>query len=208
MTTTSRTSRNVSAPVTTPIPTPKRFLRCIGCGTIKKGRSYALCAECYRVSGTLPRAWFTCFIRHAERETAQYTYRNDPRFEQASRVYARRRQRAERIAAIDALLPTLTRRELRDPRDLQTSEEFDGFGPYDLSDLLDAQYGAELPTVERSSHRELSDAQIARWDAQVDAWAEAHGSSLAEEPAKEIQPWGYALEIDGALVWTDDLVLD
>ena len=33
MTTTSRTSRNASAPVKTPIPTPRRFLRCIGCGT-------------------------------------------------------------------------------------------------------------------------------------------------------------------------------
>ena len=32
MTTTSRTSRNASAPVKTPIPTPRRFLRCIGCG--------------------------------------------------------------------------------------------------------------------------------------------------------------------------------
>ena len=44
--------------------------------------------------------------------------------------------------------------------------------------------------------------------ARVDEWAEARGFRLAEEPAPEIQPWGYAVEIDGALVWTDDLVLD
>jgi hypothetical protein len=56
--------------------------------------------------------------------------------------------------------------------------------------------------------RELSDAEIARWDAQVDAWAAARGVSLVPEPAPEIQPWGYAVEIEGALVWTDDLVLD
>ena len=36
----------------------------------------------------------------------------------------------------------------------------------------------------------------------------ACGFHLAEDPAPEIQPWGYAVEIDGALVWTDDLVLD
>ena len=78
-------------------------------------------------------------------------------------------------AAVDALLPPLRRRELRDQRDLHSLEDYDGFGPYDLSDLVDAQCGAELPTPERSSHRELSDAEIARWDAQVDGWAEAHG---------------------------------
>ena len=208
MTTTSRTSRNASAPVKTPIPTPRRFLRCIGCGTVKKERSYALCSECYRATGTLPKPWFACFVRHADREAPQYSYRNDPRFEQACRVYARRRQRAEKAAAIDAQLPKLPRRELRDPRDLRTTEEYDGFGPYDLSDLVDAQNGAELPTLERSSHREFAEAEIAAWDARVDAWAEARGIRLADEPAPEIQPWGYAVEIDGALVWTDDLVLE
>lgn len=208
MTTSSRTSRNASAPVKTLTRTPKRFLRCIGCGTIKKERSYALCAECYRTSGTLPKPWFACFVRHAECEEPQYSYRNDPRFEQACRVYARRRQRAEMAAAIDALLPPVRRRELRDPRDLRITEEYDGFGPYDLSDLVDAQTGAELPSVERSSHQEFTDAEIAAWDARVDAWAEARGFRLADEPTQEIQPWGYAVEIDGAIVWTDDLVLE
>jgi hypothetical protein len=32
----------------------------------------------------------------------------------------------------------------------------------------------------------------------------AHGVSLQDEPAPEIRPWGYWLEIDGARVWTDD----
>ncbi|CAN5238240.1 hypothetical protein BH24GEM2_BH24GEM2_06430 [soil metagenome] len=63
----------------------------------------------------------------------------------------------------------------------------------------------ELPEPQRSVHREFSDAEIRRWDARVDAWAEAHGVHLAEEPAPEIQPWGYAMRIEGALVWTDDL---
>ncbi|MQA92849.1 MAG: hypothetical protein GEU90_21935 [Gemmatimonas sp.] len=207
MTTTSRTSRNAAATVKTPMRTPKRFVRCISCGTIKKERSYALCAECFRTSGTLPKPWFTCFVRHAGREASQYSYRDDPRFEQACRVYARRRQRAEVAAAIDALLPPIRRRELRDRRDLCT-EEYDGFGPYGLEDLVDAQNGAGLPTLERSEHREFSDAEISAWDARVDAWAEVHGVSLADEPSAEIQPWGYAVEIDGALVWTDDLVLD
>ena len=209
MTTTSRTSRNASTPVKTPTRTPKRFLRCIGCGTVKKERSYALCSECYRTSGTLPKPWFTCFIRHAEREAPQYSYRNDPRFEQACRVYARRRQRAETAAAVDALLPPLRRRELGDSRDLRTSEEYDGFGPYDISEVVDAQQsGVELPEPERSSHREFTETEITHWNAQVDAWAEARGVRLAEEPAQEIRPWGYAMDIDGALVWTDDLVLD
>jgi hypothetical protein len=209
MTTTSRTSRNASSPVKTPIRTAKRFLRCISCGTVKKERSYALCAECYRTNGTLSSAWFACFIRHADREETQYSYRNDPRFEKACRVYARRRQRAEAVAAVEALLPPLRRRDLTDPRRRYAQEEYDGLGPYDLLDLLDAQRtGVELPRPERSSHRELSDAEIARWDARVDAWAEAHGLSLADEPAPEIQPWGYAVEIDGALVWTYDLVLE
>ncbi len=41
--------------------------------------------------------------------------------------------------------------------------------------------------------------------ARVDAWVAAHGGSLQDEPAPEIQPWGYAVRIEGALVWTDDL---
>lgn len=208
MTTTSRTSQSASAPVKTPIPTPKRFIRCIACGTTKKERSYALCSECYRTSGTLPKSWFTCFIRHAEREAPQYSYRNDPRFEQACRVYARRRERAAKAAAIGPQLPRVRRRELRDPRDLRTTEAYDGFGPYELIDLVDAQNGAELPTLERSAHRELTDAEIAAWDARVDAWAERRGVRLVAEPAAEIKPWGYAVEVDGALVWTDDLVLE
>lgn len=208
MTTTSRSSRNASAPVKTPIPTPKRFIRCIACGTTKKERTYALCSECYRTSGTLPKSWFTCFVRYAEREAPQYSYRNDPRFEQACRVYARRRQRAERAAAIEAQLPMIRRRDPRDPRDVRTLDEYDGFGPYELIDLVDAQNGAELPTLERSSHREFTDAEIAAWDARVDAWAEARGVHLVAEAAAEIQPWGYAVEVDGALVWTDDLVLE
>lgn len=55
------------------------------------------------------------------------------------------------------------------------------------------------------SSRELADAEIRRWDARVDAWVKAHGGSLADHPAPEIQPWGYAMRIEGALVWTDDL---
>ncbi len=54
-------------------------------------------------------------------------------------------------------------------------------------------------------HREFSDAEIRRWDARVDAWVAAHGGSLQDEAAPEIQPWGYAVRIEGALVWTDDL---
>src|SRR5690606_30732860 len=138
----------------------------------------------------------------------QYSYRNDPRFEQACRVYARRRQRAEKSATIEAQLPSLPRRELRDPRDLRTTEAYDGFGPYELIDLVDAQNGADPPTLERSAHREFTDAEIAEWDARVDAWAEQRGIRLAAEQAAEIQPWGYAVEVDGALVWTDDLVLE
>ena len=208
MTTTSRSRQSASALVKTPIPTPRRFLTCISCGTIKKERSYALCSECYRMSGALPKAWFSCFLRHAVREAPQYSYRNDPRFEQACRVYARRRQKMEMASTLDALLPTLRRREIRDPRDLHSLEEYDGFGPYDLDDLIDAQNGAELPAVERSSHQELSEDEITAWDARVDAWADARGCRLADEAAAEIQPWGYAMEIDGALVWTDDLVLE
>jgi hypothetical protein len=208
MTTTSRTSRSASSPVKTPIRAPKRFLRCIACGTLKKERSYALCAECYRTNGTLSQSWFACFIRHAEREETQYSYRNDPRFEKACRVYARRRHRARAQAEMDAPLPRLSR-SATDRRNRHSHDEYDGLGAYELIDLLDWQmHDVELPRPERPEHREMADAEIARWDARVDAWAEAHGLSLAEEPATEIRPWGYAMEIDGATVWTDDLVLD
>jgi hypothetical protein len=208
MTTTSRTSRTASSPVKTPIRTPKRFLRCISCGTLKKERSYALCAECYRTNGKLTPAWFACFIRHADREETQYSYRDDPRFEKACRVYARRRQRARAQAEMDARLPRLSR-SATDRRNRNSHDEYDGLGAYELIDLLDWQmHDVELPRLERPEHREMADAEIARWDARVDAWAEAHGLSLAEEPATEIRPWGYAMEIDGATVWTDDLVLD
>lgn len=208
MTTTSRTSRNASSPVKTPIRTQKRFLRCIACGTLKKERSYALCAECYRTNGKLSPAWFACLFRHADREETQYSYRNDPRFEKASRIYARRRRRAEAWAAIDAMLPRCRRAET-DPRNRQSHDEYDGLGACELVDLLDWQmHDVELPRPERPEHREMTDAEIAIWDARVDAWVEAHGLSLAEEPAPEIQPWGYAVEVDGAMVWTDDLVLN
>ena len=203
MTPTAASTR--TAAVKTPIPTPRRFLRCLACGTIKKERSYALCAECFQQNGTLPRAWFTCWMRHAEREGAQVSFRNDPRFPQACRILTRRRQRREGLAALDARLPRLGRSPA--VRSRPTDEDgYDGLGPHDLQDLLDAQAtGVELPEPERSLHREFSDAEIRRWDARVDAWAEAHGQSLADAPAAEIQPWGYAMEIEGALVWTDDL---
>lgn len=209
MTTTRRTSQNAAAPVTTLIPTPKRFLRCIACGTTKKERSYALCAECYRLGGTLSSGWFRCWMRHAEREGAQYSFRNDPRFEKACRVYARRQRRAEATAAVDALLPPARRRRETDPRNRHEHDGYDGLGAYDLADLLEWQmHDVALPAMEGSAHREMTDAEIARWDARVDAWVEAHGLSLREEPAAEIQPWGYYVEVDGARVWTDVVVLD
>lgn len=209
MTTTRRTSQNTAAPVTTLIRTPKRFLRCVACGTTKKERSYALCAECFRTNGTLSSAWFRCWMRHAEREGAQYSFRNDPRFEKACRVYARRRRRADATAAVDALLPPTRRRRETDPRNRLAHDEYDGLGAYDLEDLLAWQmHDVALPAIEGSAHRETTDAEIARWDARVDAWAEAHGLSLREEPAAEIQPWGYYVEVDGARVWTDDVALD
>ena len=55
---TAQTRRQQTPNGTTLLPTPRRFLRCIACGTLKKERSYALCSECYRVNGTLPTAWF------------------------------------------------------------------------------------------------------------------------------------------------------
>lgn len=207
MTTTARTSRNAAAPVKTPVPAPRRFLRCVACGTIKKERAYALCAECFRLNGTLPPNWFRCFAHLAERETEQYSYRNDPRFGKAARIYGQRRRRAEDRAALDRLMPRLGR-TTKDARDRRTDEEYDGLGAYELIDLLEWQmHNVPLPKPERSGHRELSDAEIARWDARVEAWAEAHGLSLADRPAAEIRPWGYWMEIDGARVWTDDLVL-
>jgi hypothetical protein len=42
---TAQPTRNAARRFRTPIPTPRRFLRCISCGTIKKERSYALCSE-------------------------------------------------------------------------------------------------------------------------------------------------------------------
>jgi hypothetical protein len=205
MATTTRTTRSAAAPIKTAVPTPKRFLCCIACGTWKKERSYALCAECFRVNGKLSPAWFRCFVRHVEREEAQYSFRSDPRFGKACRIYARRRQRREAQAATLALLPKLSRHET-DPRSRDVAEEYDGLGSYDLGDLLDWQmYDVTLPEPERTEHRDISDAEIARWDARVDAWAKAHGFSLADEPTPEIQPWGHWVEIDGARVWTDDL---
>lgn len=202
---TTRTSRDTRPSFTTPVPTPRRFLCCVACGTLKKERTYALCAECYKLNGALDRGLFLCFARHAERESPEYSYRRHPKFSQACRIYARRRQKARALAAIDALIPS-HRPPTADPRYRYEHEPYDGLGPYELGDLLDWQmYGVELPEPERSGHRELSDAEIARWDARVDAWAEAHGASLADEPAPEIHAWGYWMEIDGARVWTDDI---
>ena len=207
MTPTDRTSQSSAAPVKTLVPTPRRFLRCVACGTIKKERPYALCAECFRLNGTLPPSWFRCFSHLAEREAEQYSYCNDPRFGKAVRVYGQRRRRAESRAALDRGMPRLGR-TTKDARDRLTDEEYDGLGAYELTDLLEWQmHDVPLPKPERSGHRELSDAEIARWDARVEAWAEAHGIRLADDPAAEIRPWGYWVEIDGVRVWTDDLVL-
>ena len=190
---------------TTTLPTPRRFLRCVACGTIKKERGYALCAECFRLNGHLDRGLFTHLARHAERESTQYSYRSHPEFERACRVYARRRERARATAGVDVLVPAYEPRHA-DARDRYRHENYDGLGAYDLDDLLDWQmYGTEPSHPERPKHREASDAEIGRWDARVDAWAEAHGVRLADEPAPEIHPWGYAMEIAGALVWTDDV---
>lgn len=202
---TTRTTRNRLPRCTTPIPTPRRFLHCVACGTVKKERPYALCAECFRLNGALDRSLFLCFARHAEREAPEYSYRTHPEFANACRIYVRRRQKARALAAIDALVPTYRPAE-PDRRTRYEHEPYDGLGPHDLSDLVDWQmYGVELPEPERSAHRELSDAEIARWDARVDAWAKAHGASVADEPAPELQPWGYWMEIDRARVWTDDI---
>ena len=198
---TTRTARQA----TTTLPTPRRFLRCVACGTIKKERGYALCAECFRLNGHLDRCLFTHLARHAEREGAQYSYRKHPEFERACRVYERRRERARALADVESCLPEYQPRDV-DARDRYRHEEYDGLGAYDLDDLLDWQmYGADLPEPERPQHRAASVAEIERWDARVDDWAEAHGRCLTDPPSPEIRPWGYAMEIAGALVWTDDV---
>ena len=189
---------------TTTIPTPRRFLHCVACGTIKKERTYALCSECYKLNGCLAPRLFAYLARRAEREGPQYSYRRHPEFAKACRIYARRRQRTQQAAADSPV--TFFRPCDTDHRNRYQHEEYDGLGVHDLGDLLDWQmHGIELPKPERSSHRELSDAEIARWDARVDAWAKARGLSLADEPTPELQPWGYWMEIDGAMVWTDDV---
>lgn len=201
MSATTRATRQVR----TTLPAPRRFLHCVACGTIKKERSYALCSECFKLNGQLDRGLFTHFARHTEREAVQYSYRRHPEFEKACRVYARRRQRAQAVAALDFQMPRYQPRDT-DSRNRYQHEQYDGIGAHDLADLLDWQmYGIELPQPERSQHREMSDAEIERWDARIDAWAKAQGISLADKPAPEIQPWGYSMEIDGAMVWTDDV---
>ena len=167
-------------------PTPRRFLRCIACGTIKKERPYALCSECYKLNGTLEHGLFTRLARRAEREGKQYSYRSHPEFEKACRIYARRRQRERAEAEIDAYLPRYQPRDT-DPRTRYQHEPYDGLGGYDLGDVLDWQrFGTPLPMLERSEHRELTDAEIAQWDARVDAWAKARG-----------------IDLSGARTWTD-----
>lgn len=199
---TTRAARHV----TTILPTPRRFLRCVACGTIKKERPYALCSECYKLNGTLDRGLFTCFARRADREGTQYSYRRHPEFEKACRIYAQRRQR-ERLAAATDIEMTRYQGRDTDSRNRYLHEQYDGLGGHELSDLLDWQmYGTPLPEPERSEHREMSDDEIARWDARVDALAESQGVSLADEPAPELQPWGYWMEMDGARIWTDDIV--
>jgi hypothetical protein len=186
------------------LPTPRRFLRCVACRTIKKERTYALCSECYKVNGTLDRGLFTCFARHAEREGVQYSYRRHPEFEKACRIYQRRRERARGAGAADFYVAPQVMR-VSDSRDRYQHEPYDGLGSHELSDILDWQmHGIPLPELERSEHREVSDDEIARWDAQVDAWAEARGVRLTDEPEPELEPWGYGMESAGARVWTDD----
>jgi hypothetical protein len=187
------------------LPTPRRFLRCVACGTVKKERTYALCSECYKLNGTLDRGLFTCFARQAERESAQYSYRRHPEFEKACRIYQRRRERACAEGGTEfQAIPRVVRDT--DARDRYRYERYDGLGARELGDILDWQiYGIPLPEVERSEHRVMSDEEIARWDTRVDAWAEAQGVSLVDEPPPEIQPWGYWMEIAGVRVWTDDI---
>jgi hypothetical protein len=204
MPTTAQPTRRASRTFKTFIPTPRRFVRCVSCGTIKKERTYALCSECYKLNGLLAPALFVHLARHAEREAAQYSYRRHPEFQKACDVYARRRQRARAITALAFPVPSY-RPAYADPRSRYELEEYDGLGAHDLGDIVDwHMYGIELPDPEKSMHREFSDAEVARWDSRVDRWAEAHGVSLSDEPAPELHPWGYWLEIDGAMVWTDD----
>ncbi|HUE97070.1 MAG TPA: hypothetical protein VMN39_10440 [Longimicrobiaceae bacterium] len=187
------------------LPTPRRFLRCVACRTIKKERTYALCSECYKLGGTLDRGLFTCFARHAEREGVQYSYRSHPEFEKACRIYQRRRERARGAGAADLYVAPQVVRDA-DSRDRYRHEPYDGLGSHELSDILDWQmHGIPLPKPERSEHRELSDDEIAGWDARVDAWAEERGVRLADDPAPEIQPWGYVMDVAGARIRTDDL---
>src|SRR5690606_1114190 len=128
-----------------------------------------------KLNGTLERGFFTRLARRAEREESQYSYRAHPEFAKACRIYARRRQRARAAAALDAYVPGYQPRNA-DPRTRYQHEPYDGLGGHDLSDVLDWQrYGTPLPRPERSEHRELSDEEIARWDARVDAWAKAQG---------------------------------
>lgn len=199
------TRRRQPSPTGTKIqPTPRRFLRCLACGTVKKERGYALCAECWRVNGTLPRHWFGRWAKLAEREGVQRSYRGHPRFGKAARIYASRRRRAEQRAAREAGMPRLGRR-VRERADRYAGEPYDGLGAWTLEEHVAWERdGVALPEPERSMHRELTEAEIAAWDARVDRWAAARGVSLAPEPAEEIRPWGWALEVDGALVWTDD----
>lgn len=109
------------------------------------------------------------------------------------------------MAKIDAFIPRYHPRGT-DTRSPYAHDGYDGFAGHDPGDVLDWQmYGIALPELEGSGHQEMSDAEIADWDARVDSWAGAHGVRLAEEPAPEIRPWGYWMEIDGAMVWTDDV---
>lgn len=174
-------------PFTTTVRNDRRFLHCVACGTWQKERSYALCSECYRVNGSLDRGFFTCFARHAVRETPEYSYRSHPEFGKASRIYARRWKQEKVRAEIDAKIPAFQYRPADTDRRARYAEEpYDGLGSHDLSDLLDWQmHGVELPQPERSTHRELTDAEIACWDTQVDAWARKRGVNLAAEPAPE-----------------------
>lgn len=203
---TAQPTRNASRRLRTLIPTPRRFLRCISCGTIKKERTYALCSECYKLNGRLNPGLFLHVARNAEREAPQYSYRTHPQFGKACEIYARRMERAQAMAALDRVIPRYVPSD-RDPRSRYQHDGYDGLGAHDLGDILAWQmYGIALPVPERSAHRELSDQEIKRWDARVDRWAEAHGVSLADAPAPELQPWGYWMEVDGARVWTDDIV--
>jgi hypothetical protein len=203
---TAQPTRNAPQRFRTLIPTPRRFLRCISCGTIKKERTYAICSECYKLNGRLEPGLFLHVARNAEREGPQYSYRKHPEFAKACDIYARRRNCAQAMATFACLIPRYAPANGGDRRSRYQHDGYDGLGAHDVADIIDWQmHGIGLPTPERSVHRELSDHEIARWDARVDRWAEAHGVSLADSPAPELQPWGYWMEIDGARIWTDDI---